>query len=57
MDVVRVYSCLEKGVGHVQFTPDFPFRTVREYVIYAWEWVGVKNRVGIQDSVVIYPTW
>ena len=56
VDVVRVDSCLEEGIGHVQFPKDFSPCAVSKNVVHAWQGEVVSYGVHVQFSVIIHPT-
>jgi hypothetical protein len=57
MDIIQVNMCLEKGIRHVHFAPDFSLGAVSEEIINTQKRMSVKDCVCIQYLVVVYPTW
>ncbi len=57
MDAICMYSRLEEGVRHVNFSPYLAFRAIRQNVIDAGEWVIVWDRIRVEFSIVVYPSW
>jgi hypothetical protein len=55
MNVVRMDTGLEEGVGHVHLAEDLSLPTVGEYVINTGWGEVVSSCVGVESSVVIYP--
>ena len=54
--VIGVHLCLEKQICHVQLAPDFALGAVGQYVVDAWQGMGVQYRIRIKYAIVIYPT-
>ena len=55
MNVVRMYSGLEKGICHVHLAKYFSLPAVGKYVIYAGEGEVVSHCIAVKCSIVIYP--
>ena len=56
VDTVWVDSGLKERIGHIYDSPNHTFAAISQDIIYTWQGVVVRNRVGIKLSVIAYPT-
>ena len=56
-DVFGTDTCLKKGVGHIEFTPDASLGTVGEDLGNGGKRVRIGYGVVVQLAVVIDPAW
>jgi hypothetical protein len=56
-DVVRMHTCLEEAVGHVEFCPVPALRGIRENVVDPRKRCFVKPHVPVELSIVNNPAW
>jgi len=56
-NMVRVDKCLEEGIRHVNFPPDFSLGTVSEDIVDSRKWEGIRYSDFVQATIVNNPTW